>query len=78
MRFEPMTPETLPGAKSLVNSIFPRQGPGERLFFWAWERRDRRTVGLLVRLAGVADLGFSLSAYKNNLVGRHCLLDRIQ
>jgi len=57
MRFEPMTPETLPGAKSLVNSIFPRQGPGERLFFWAWERRDRRTVGLLVRLAGVADLG---------------------
>lgn len=57
MRVRSMTAVTLPQAKALVDSIFPRQGPVERMFFWAWSRRDRPVVKVLLAVVGVKDLG---------------------
>jgi GNAT superfamily N-acetyltransferase len=47
---------TLPGAKALVDRVFPHQTPAERLFFWVWPRRMTKLGRALLALARVAEL----------------------
>lgn len=56
MQVVPMTSQTVHDAKALVDRVFPHQSPTERLFFWAWERRDRPAVRFGLAVAGVTDI----------------------
>lgn len=57
MQIVPMNAETLHKAKALVDSVFPHQSPTERLFFWAWERREQLAVRFGLAVLGVTDIG---------------------
>jgi GNAT superfamily N-acetyltransferase len=57
MKIVPMTAGTVHKAKALVDLVFPHQTPRERLFFWAWERREQPAVRLVLALAGAVDIG---------------------
>lgn len=48
--------EDIGEAKALVDRVFPRQGPRERLSFWAYARRERWFVRAVFRLTGVQDM----------------------
>jgi len=57
MKIVPMTSQTVHAAKALVDRVFPHQSLTERLFFWAWERRDQPAVRFGLAVAGVTDIG---------------------
>lgn len=50
-----LTVTDLAPTAALVRRVFPCQGPLERMFYWAWRRRERPAVRWsMSRLAGIA------------------------